>query len=40
VPRGRLRVRGYPVRLLSKNLLAVPNLGVDLWTEFLCTDGR
>ena len=31
-----LRLRGDPVRKLFKNFLAVPQLDVALWTEFLC----
>jgi len=30
----------HPVRMLSKNFLAVHQLDVDLWTEFLCVACR
>jgi len=35
-----VRLRGDPVRLPSKNFLAVHQLDVDFWTEFLCTRSR
>ena len=31
-----LRLRGYPVCMLSKNFLATHQLDADFWTEFLC----
>ena len=27
------------IRIPSKNFLTVPNLDIDLWTEFLCMNG-
>jgi hypothetical protein len=35
---ARVRLRGDPVRIPFKNFLAIHQLDVDLWTEFLCMD--